>query len=93
MRFWPLLLLSASLTAETPKPPAISDALKLKFFKSQSEAMAAQEAARQAAQTAQQKQAELKSVVDEIQKACGDHFQPQIGKSGDPECAPKPEKK
>jgi len=79
--------------------PAISDALKIKFFKAQNQAIQTADAAQQAAQTAQQAKAEYEGVVKELADTCGAGFQPQIDpKTKDPICAavpqaPKAEKK
>ena len=89
-RFWPVFLALSAL-AQTPKPPTISDAVKLKFFKAQSEMQTAQNVAREATQTLQQKQVALQSVVSEISNVCGKDFQPQMDKSGDPVCVANPE--
>lgn len=70
------------------KPPVISDALKAKFFKAQ--------LALQNAQSAFQKaQQDSITAAQEITKACGDGFQPQMDAQGDPACVakPKPAKK
>ena len=89
-RFWPVFLALSAL-AQTPKPPTISDSVKLKFFKAQSEYMQAHSVAQQTAQDANQKNQVFQSVVKELQDACGKDFQPQMDKSGDPVCVAKPE--
>ena len=72
------------------KPPVLSEALLHKFFKVQSEATIASDQAKQSAQDAQQKQVAFQAVVQELTVACGKDFQPQMNKTGDPECAVKP---
>jgi len=81
-----LLLLTSALSAQTPKPPTIPDGVQAKFWKAQSQLKSAQEALQNA-----QKQSE--EAIAEIQKACGTNFVPQLGPTGDPICAPKPESK
>lgn len=87
-----VLLLSLPLAAQTDKPkapapvPAVSDALRAKFFKAQSQMIQANEQAKQ-----QQKQ--YQAVTAEIQKACGDAYFVQLDETGDPVCIAKPEPK
>lgn len=91
--FWPLYLaLSIAAVAQppAPKPPTISDALKLSYFKANSEFLAASTQAQQAAQLAQQKQALLQAAAKSINDACGKDFVPTLDASGDPVCAIKP---
>lgn len=88
--FWPIFLALSAL-AQTPKPPTISDAIKLKFFKASAESQTASAQANAAAQVAQQKQVAFQAVVKELRAACGDKFVPEIDKAGDPVCVAKPE--
>lgn len=75
---------------DSPKAPAISDTLKLKFFKAESETQGAADQAKQTAQNAQQKQAGFQAVVKELQDACGKDFIPTMDGNGDPVCVVKP---
>lgn len=78
-------------SAPTSKaPPAITDALKLRFFKAQSEFIQASDAVKAATQNAQQKQVLMQEVITEIGKVCGDGFVPDMNPAGDPSCAAKP---
>jgi hypothetical protein len=66
------------LVAETPAP-AIPDAMKLKFFEAQA--------------ALQRAQAEYQQAVTQLNTVCGQNFQPQLSKTGDLECVPKPKAK
>ncbi len=89
-RFW-ILFLAVTAVAQTPKPPSIPEAVKLKFFKASSEAQASSAQAQQAAQVAKQKQDAYQAVVKELRDACGKDFEPTMDKAGDPACGVKPE--
>lgn len=69
--------------APAPAPPAISDALKAQFFKAQAQKI-------QADIAAQQKQQVFAQAVADLNKACGDGFEPQLNPAGDPACVAKP---
>lgn len=88
-------LILAFLFVDAPKPPVLSDALKAKFWKAQTQVQTAKNTYQETAQYKmfERRNAELNAVVDELTKACGDGFQPQLDKDGDPACValPKPE--
>lgn len=95
MKTWKLAVLAFALLVTSagsqekkidPKAPVISQELLAKYFKSQL--------------ALEQTQARLKTITQDLQQiiaqintACGDKFQAQIGPDGDPACQPKPEPK
>ena len=86
------MLFPVLAAAQTSKAPVPSDALKLKFFKAQSEMIQAGDAAKQANQEAQQTQVKFQGVVKELTDFCGKDFQPQLDpKTKDPVCLAKPD--
>jgi hypothetical protein len=64
----------------TSKPPTITDAQKVRFFKAQLQAQ-------QAAQAAQEKSEAFKASVKELQDYCGKDATLQLDTIGDPMCA------
>jgi hypothetical protein len=88
-----LIILAGSttlLSADAPKPPAISDALKAQFFKAQAQFIQAQAAAAQAQEAAKEKNTAYTDAVSAIQKACGEGFQAQMDDKSDPACVVAP---
>lgn len=91
---------SVAHSQDTPKPktvtpPVLTDAQKLIYFKANSEYQTAASQAKEADQTAQQKQAALQSAAKLLVDACGKDFGPSLNTMGDPICVakPKPEAK
>ena len=90
--FWPiyLALSMAGAQQQPPKPPAITDALKIAYFKANSEFLTARSQAEQASQVAQQKQAALQEAAKAITEACGKEFTPTMDAAVEPACVEKP---
>lgn len=87
-----MLVLGQQKPAESkPGAPALPEALKAKYFKASAQSLQAQTQMEQVRQLVTQRNTEFQAVVSEIQKACGEKFQPQIDKEGDPACVVKPE--
>jgi hypothetical protein len=78
--------------AAATNPPVLSDTVKMRYFKAQSELQQASMQAQQAAQAAQLKQVAMQAAVKAVTDACGKDFQPSIGPDGDPACVPVPPK-
>jgi hypothetical protein len=78
--------------AAATKPPIISDAVKMRYYKALSEAQSANELLQQAQQANPAKQIALQAAVKELMDACGKDSIPQQGPDGYPVCvaAPKP---
>jgi len=83
---------SAPTAAVAGQAPVLSLDLKYRVLKARAAAADAQLALERspAYATAQEKGAAFGAVVQELQKACGDHFTPQINDAGDPACVAKP---
>lgn len=84
------VFIAVSASAQAPIPPAVPDALKMRFFKTQAELQQAQS---QAQQLVKAKQDQFQSAVDAIRKLCGDRYAVQMDKNDEPECIVKPEPK
>jgi hypothetical protein len=82
----------AKPAAAATKPPIISDAVKMHYYKALSEAQSANELLQQAQQANPAKQIALQAAVKELMDACGKDSIPQQGPDGYPVCvaAPKP---
>ena len=75
----------SSPTSPTISPaPSIPASDRAEFFKRQVALLQAQ-------QTMTAAQTEFQKAVEELQKDCGERFQPQVGPGGDPVCVPKVE--
>lgn len=76
-----------------PKPPVLTDAQKLAFFKAQSEYLAAESRVRVTQTEADIHQKVLASAIQAITDACGKDFAPTMDAAGNPVCGPKDVKK
>jgi len=99
------LMLGASIYAQQPPapekpkadvPPVLTGDQRAMYFKAHDNITSANAALQQAQQQIQQAQQEFQAVVAELNKACGDKYQPQLDQSpgpkhGDPVCVLKPE--
>jgi hypothetical protein len=68
--------------AESPKPPVVSDDLRADFFKAQSELLQAQASMQQA-------QGAMSTVIENLNKVCGDKYQLQLDAAKNPACIAK----
>ena len=80
-------------TVKETKPPTISLELTAKFFKIQARQLQAQVDVGNANGVLGQRSAELQGVVAEVNKACGDKFEPNVSPDGDLSCVVKAAKK
>ena len=88
--FGAMLVLGEEPKPQPKKAPVISDTLKAKFWKANSEQLQANIAAKEAAQKAQLAQVAVQAVVDTLRKECGDNF--ELAMVGDDVgCKEKPE--
>lgn len=91
LAFGPLAFMQTAAPKEAPKPPVISDAQKLAYFKANSEFQTASVQVEQATKLAQQKQVALQAAGNAIVEACGKDFTATMDGKGDPACVAKPE--
>lgn len=73
-----------------PTAPAITDALKAKYFKALSQQQEAQAQFQNAQKAMQDSTTNYQKVVQEVVAVCGDKFTAQMDKDGDPVCVVKP---
>ena len=85
------VLLFAAIAWSATTAPVIDQVLAGRFFKAQAQDVQAQMALQTAKDEATKKQTAFDAVVDELKKACGDKYEPQLNSNGDPVCVAKPE--
>jgi hypothetical protein len=75
------------------KPPVVSDAMRAKLWRAQSDVQLAQIGQQKANDAVQKAQDGMTKVMAEWAAACGKDFQPGMDKDGEPGCIAKTEVK
>lgn len=73
------------------KAPAVSDSLKAKFFKAQSQLLQAQNELQSVQKQVQERTDAFQKTVNELLQACGPSSTASLDKDGDLVCVAKPE--
>jgi len=75
---------------EADKAPAVTDAMKLAYFKALARKQDAQNSLEQAQKYMQEANVKFQQAVQDITKTCGEKYVAQFDAQGDPACVLKP---